>query len=296
MHNFLDSMHLVIILSPGWFEDRAANGTPLETFLEFNDEHFLYYLENDKAVFSEVQNGIATYVSDHLKDIDAPSSMLRLMAYQCISEKSFIHSGLYAFQIDLLNSYCEDKRKRMNDFFLEGKSSKPFTNPWNELNYSPEIKHDALVVNWDSLKDKSISDFQLTCAGNSMGVENDYFNAFMKGKPLRTIKPVKSEDNQEFQDLLLLLSYLKKEHCKTLFVMQPLNPLCYQNLPEMDPLLNEIGTAVEKNGFGYLDLQVSDKSKYTIGMLSDFQHLGEYGWYLVDQKINDYFFQSQNEK
>lgn len=296
MHNFLDSMRLVIILSPGWFIDHASNGTPLETFLEYNDEHFLYYLENDRTIPANVKNEMDAYVANHFNEIDAPSSILRKMAYRHIALKSKVHLGLYAIPIHLLSMYCEDKQKRMDEFFLDGKSPKPFSNPWNELHYLSDVSHECLSVNWDSLMNQSLKDFRLTCTNNAIGVENNYYNQWMKGKPLRIITPVGSEKNQEFQDLVLLLSYLKTENCKPLIVMQPYNPLCFENLPAMDPILTEIREAVKKNGFEYLDLMTMEKKNYKIGMLSDYQHFGDYGWYLVDQKINSYFFQSAHEK
>ncbi|HLG02369.1 MAG TPA: D-alanyl-lipoteichoic acid biosynthesis protein DltD, partial [Bacteroidia bacterium] len=72
-------------------------------------------------------------------------------------------------------------------------------------------------------------------------------------------------------------------------IMQALNPLSYDNLEELDPVLEMAEKEVKAFGFQYLNLHMSDKNDYQPGLLNDFQHLGPYGWLKINREIFNYF-------
>jgi len=148
---------------------------------------------------------------------------------------------------------------------------------------------DIQINNWDSLYTTAVKKFSNESSNNPYAIENSYYNEYMKGKGLRVLKSTDANNNMEFNDLKMLLLLLNKFHCKPLFVMQGLNPLVYQNLNELDPILKKVKEEILKNGFEFLDLHTSDASKYVRGILNDYQHMGEAGWYKVDEKMYNYF-------
>ncbi|HLG02433.1 MAG TPA: D-alanyl-lipoteichoic acid biosynthesis protein DltD, partial [Bacteroidia bacterium] len=148
MRSSLLQMRLVIIISPGWFEGKSAAGTPLQSFLEFNDEHFLYYLASDPLLPANVKTHLKSYVHAHLEKIDSPGALLKSMAYQHESDKSFLHAALFAPFVSLNETYAARKKRVMQDLFVAGCISKSYvrltaTTPQRE-------PFPSLSVNWDS--------------------------------------------------------------------------------------------------------------------------------------------------
>jgi D-alanine transfer protein len=281
-HESLPKAKLVIILSPGWFEGESAKGTPLQTFLEYGDEHILYYIKNDTTIPQKVKDHIYDYVVDHFKDIDSPSSILREIYYQRSAERNKLLFPFYAPFAAMHKKYTDFKKLAMTF-----RSSKAFVKLKCEVNDQPDST--ILHLNWDSLRFAALSGFKARSNNNTWGIDNDYYAQWMKGKEQRVIHAVEEKHNCEFSDFLILLELLKKSGCKPLFVMQPLNPLAFKNLDELDPILNRVEEELKKNGFPLLNLHTTDPSLYIKGTLNDYQHLGEAGWIMVDKGIYDHF-------
>jgi D-alanine transfer protein len=284
MHEYLDSMRLVIILSPGWFEGEYAEGTPLATFLEYNDEHFLYYANvGNAASWKPAQAHVEDYVGREIFEINSASSVLRMMAYNSYARRTPVHRALYAPFIAENRLYCEKKLQIMDSLYG---------------GYTNRHRGDAAgsyscpQVNWDSLEKAALVNFAAQSTNNELGISDTYYDQWMRRKPLHKVKPVAPEKNQELQDLIVLLDMLKHYHCKPLFVMQPLNPLAFSNLEALDPAIARVAQEVTARGFGFCNLYTSDRNVYKKGILSDFQHFGEYGWYKVDRAICSHFFNS----
>ena len=285
-HQDLDKVKLTIILSPGWFEGGATNGTPLETFLEYADEHNLYYIWYDKTIPKEIKDHIYDYVVTHFKEIDSPSSILRAIYYSRSSEKNKLLRPFYAPFTGLYEYYIGIKWNEM----VENKYvDRPFEMTKLAKDTAGVTAEDIQINNWDSLYTTAVKKFSNESSNNPYAIENSYYNEYMKGKGLRVLKSTDANNNMEFNDLKMLLLLLNKFHCKPLFVMQGLNPLVYQNLNELDPILKKVKEEILKNGFEFLDLHTSDASKYVRGILNDYQHMGEAGWYKVDEKMYNYF-------
>ena len=144
-------------------------------------------------------------------------------------------------------------------------------------------------MNWDSLYTDTREKFKSISTNNPYGIENTYYDQWMRGGQPKTIRPVECENNQEYQDFLILLKLLEHFSCQPLFVMQPLNPLVYRNIHEIDPILDSIENKIKEHHFEYLNLHTSDTSKYVKGMMNDYQHMGDYAWYKIDEKTCDCF-------
>jgi D-alanyl-lipoteichoic acid biosynthesis protein DltD len=288
-HNELAGAKLTLILSPGWFEGRSAHGTPLKAFLEYADEHLLYYLFYDDSIPKQIRDHIFDYIVDHYKDIDSPSSILSEIYYSRSAERNKLLLPFYVPFAAMHHQYTVRKRKIMSD---PGISDKPFT--IREL--SSNGRRDTLracVVNWDSLHDDAIKKFQPLCTNNPYGIENNYYDKWMRGNGLKQLDIPGENANQELNDLYVLLGLLKQYKCRPLFVLQPMNALVVSNIKELDPVLDKVRQAIKQNGFELLDLHTSDPEKYVKGTLTDFQHMGEAAWYKVDQKMSEYFLQNK---
>lgn len=287
-HKELKNSKIVIIVSPGWFEGNYAKGTSQESFLEFVDERLLYLLYFDSDIPKESKEYLYDYVAENFKNISAPSAILKLIYYTAESRKSFIHKIIFSPFCSFYQSYCEKKMKVMTDLFYQNKSMMPFTNePYKTSDYRYS---NPLKINWDSLKSSSIEEFKASSNNNLFGIENNYYNKWMKGGVKRNIKPVNENNNVEFNDFVNLLALLKSYNCKTLFVIQPLNPLVYNNMHAIDPTLARVVEEIKKNNFECLNLHTSDETKYVKGIMTDYQHLGNAGWYEVDEKVYNYFY------
>ncbi len=281
-HESLPKAKLVIILSPGWFEGESAKGTPLQTFLEYADEHILYYIKSDTTIPANVKTHIWDYVVDHFKDIDSPSSILREIYYERSAERNKLLLPFYAPFAAMHEKYTDFKK-----LVMTFRSSTAFVKLKCEVNDLPDTVF--LQLDWDSLYTAALSDFKARSTNNTWGIDNDYYEQWMKGKDQRVIHPVEEKHNREFSDFLVLLELLKKSGCEPFFVMQPLNPLVFKNLKELDPVLKRVEEEIKKNGFTLLNLHDPDPAHYEKGMLNDFQHMGEAGWYRVDEGIYEHF-------
>jgi D-alanine transfer protein len=90
----------------------------------------------------------------------------------------------------------------------------------------------------------------------------------------------------------LLIQYCKHAKLQPLFVMQTLNPYAYDSLQKLTPIVEKLNAMVVQNGFTLCNLWVDKKENYTKGTLTDVMHLGQLGWYKVDEAIYDYFFKN----
>ncbi|HXB12140.1 MAG TPA: D-alanyl-lipoteichoic acid biosynthesis protein DltD [Bacteroidia bacterium] len=295
LHNELKDSKIIIILSPGWFEGGYSKGTSLESFLEFVNERFLYLLYFDNEIPAETKNYIYSYVDRNYKDINSPSAILKLMYFTAQSNKSILNRIVFAPYCFFYQMYCEKKQKLMTDLFYKNKSYVPFTEePYKVL---AKTSPDSLNINWDSVRSNAIEAFKTISNNNNLGIENNYYNKYMQKAAPSIVVPVKTKDNTEFKDFVALLRFLKTFNCRPLFVMQPFNPLAFSNMHDIEPIEDSIINELKKNNFPYMNLQVSAKDKYVKGTLNDYQHLGDVGWYQIDQKAYELFVKNKlNEK
>ena len=100
--------------------------------------------------------------------------------------------------------------------------------------------------------------------------------------------------NQEYNDFLVLLEYLETYKIKALFVMQDLNPYAFaNNREEANKLMQIIKSKVLEHNFEYLDMWSNKKEDYEIGTLTDIVHMGELGWVRINQAIINHFMKNK---
>jgi poly-D-alanine transfer protein DltD len=281
-------MRVVIMLSPGWFEE-YSEGTALENFLFSQNDHTLHLMNgmND----SESMRYIDAYVSENINAISHPSSVLSMMAYRHRIHEVPLGEVVYSPLFNYHEHFSAYKADRMQSLWNAGRSNWSYSNTT-----SPDatvIDYHALEFNWDSAISAERKMFLEISNGNDRSVNNEYYEQWLKGKPLHHLKIRPIAEQREFADLKMLLQFLKECGCKPLFVMQPFNPYCMQNLKEFDQTEKEVAKLVTSGGFEYFSLYTSAKKTYQPGTLTDIHHLGEAGWYMINRKINSYFFEDK---
>jgi D-alanine transfer protein len=197
----------------------------------------------------------------------------------------------------LNKSYGSFKKKLMNTFYIENKIGAPFkmiplsdfTNENSVISLPETTKPD-----WDSIFISSKQTQQSKCTNNEIGVENEYYDYWIRGQNLRKIRPVDEKDNREFQDFLMLLKFLQFEKCKPFFVIMPLNPLAHDNLQDLNPTISRIQEELAQKGFAFYNMFDTSKEKYEKEILSDVMHPSNYGWYKIDKAIYEHFIENKN--
>ena len=300
LHEDLSKAKLVFMISPGWFFGTYAAGTSVQSFLEFANEHFLYRIWNDPEVSHEFKDQLADYVVAHFKDIDSPSSILRLIYYSRTGDLNIFKRIVNYPFIAAHKAYTGFKTELMDKLFENGYAAFPYSTEKRTIGKPDNAENiDQLLrdPNWDSLMADALEQFAKQSDNNSFGVENAYFNQHVRdleGK--KHVDPPSIQNSTEFKDLCLLLSLVKHLGGKPLFIIQPLNPLTHDDLHILQPTLNRITEELKKNGFEYYNMYDPEIPNYIKGTLADVMHMGNYGWLKADKKIMEYFFTNKTGK
>jgi D-alanine transfer protein len=257
---------VVVLLSPSWFTGANDNGLTMPKFLEY-----MYSGMMNKLYFqSETEDKYKNLVSDYIqKNITL------------IKDPNFI----YKFPLDTLEDNYLDNEIKKN--LIEAFDSKDI-NPQVVTYVKPKLDYDSLKIEANNIA--------LSTSNNTYGIHNEYYTTYIepeiqKGNfPFSIVVPPELDKNQEYQDFLILLDFLKSYKIKPLFVMQNLNPYVFaKNRDEANDLMLNIKSKVLEHGFEYLDMWSYKKEDYQLGSMTDIVHMGELGWVTVDKKIIDYF-------
>ena len=274
--NLLKEGRIVINLSPVWFEGNyARKGTDIECFLEYNNIYNMQSVLTNTILPKAYKNYYSQYISKKLSSINSPNALVNLLAFQ---DKNKI---LYA-PFNAINQFIYNQQYA-NDWHLQTLQAYQQSIEKTTLRYS----FFKPVVNWDSLYRQAISAFEEQSTNNNLGVENNYYSTWLKGKRLKLIEPV--SNNQEFEDFKMLLQLCVKTNCKPIFTITPINTLCYANPKDIEPIMNDVMTELDTYGFSYLNLFTNNLKRYEKGVLEDIMHPGEYGWYQLDKYMMDEF-------
>jgi D-alanyl-lipoteichoic acid biosynthesis protein DltD len=266
---------IVIILSPSWFESKATKGTPSAIFLEFNSNRFLHQM---------IQNNTSNFYSDYLfkrvsdlyQEFNSPNLELRLMFNKYQASKSVLHQLLYK-PVIMADEQLMELRNMIN----------PFHSLTHQKFKRNTIMPKDITINWDSLFTKSRNQILNNASNNTMGIANEIYPEFEHKKG--HVQPVSITFNQELQDMQVLIKFLNENHAQASFIISPLNPYYFKNLPALNPTIQQIELCLKTNGFKYLNLFESDSTKYDKALLFDVMHLSDFGWYKIDQFIiNNY--------
>lgn len=263
---------IVIILSPGWFESKAALGTTSTVFLEYNSENMLQqWLDNESEEAQYARKRIAEFFSE----FSSPGNALRSHFLKYQANLSPLH---YPANAPLLQSNR-----------LLGSLTKMQSPPLDEAKFKHELNRPpSVTANWDSLFSASKAETRLNSGNNSFGINNDYFSGYI-GNKRGKIQPVPEALHTELKDFRYLLKYISRKKLNVCFVISPLNALYYRNLESLDPVMSLIEKEIQQAEIPLFNLFTSETKKYEKEILSDVMHLSDYGWYKTNQFIIENF-------
>lgn len=287
----LTNARVVIFLSPGWF-DGYSDGTSAELFLLYNNRRTLGYILEDDSIPEEFKNYIGKYVNRHFSSINAPDETLLSFYYsgkQTNSVNKIATAPFAAF-----HRFCLDKR---NDLYREAYADHGVADPnqyvpTNELTpwryVNDEFRFHAM--DWNKLGQKELAAFNLSSSRNTAGVENDYYDAWVRGRAFKPLKNLSLEESTEYQDFLMLMNLLHYYKADAYFIIQGLNPYVLTSSGNLDHTITAIESEIEERNYKYYNMFTSSKEKYVKGTLNDIMHTGEYGWLKIDSAIVHHYF------
>lgn len=275
----LQDAKITIILSPGWFEKQYANGTSLTSFFEFCPPNYLYQIYRDSSLDATTRRHIERYIYRHFDKITKPDAVMRAMG----KKKDLPLQAMFNYPF-LLADDAEISCQAQRDMYLgsqqrlmqqlAGSQAQPY-------------HFDQRIVNWDSLFAASEANFANISNNNTIGVENSYYESWLKDRPKKRVEAVPLPDNQEYQDLEALVHFLSANGVKPAFVIMPLNPLAHENLSTLDPTMTAVAGLLRKHGYPLLDMYHDNSTHYRKGVLEDIMHPYDLGWYQIDRFILD---------
>jgi D-alanine transfer protein len=270
----LDQARLAILVSPGWFGGNSARrGTALEAFLEYQPTPSFYRVYR-RLQRRDVQAVPYTdYLLDHERELTGAQPIVQLMTQEAGAGVRLLHwfnLPWVRYRADLVADTMLEVPK------LSGKDR----GPWSMPQFTPE--------EWADRYRSGIADQMKLCTNNSLYVNDAYYSTYLQ-HGLKEVHPVPFAENRELRDLASLLDFLEHEKAQPFFIIQPLNPYAYSNLPEMTPTMDSVRNMIAQHGFKFLDMWTDDTARYTPGTLTDVQHLGPLGWYRVDSALTTYF-------
>ena len=189
---------------------------------------------------------------------------------------------------DLKSDYLDNKFKQI---IIENFDSKD-NNPKNIDYKNPNLDYESL-----KLEAKSIT---IPPKNNNYGINDEYYDRYIVKQikkdnfPFGVIVSPDINQNQEYNDFLVLLEYLETYKIKALFVMQDLNPYAFaNNREEANKLMQIIKSKVLEHNFEYLDMWSNKREDYEIGTLTDIVHMGELGWVRINRAIINHFMKNK---
>ncbi|HRH62793.1 MAG TPA: D-alanyl-lipoteichoic acid biosynthesis protein DltD [Bacteroidia bacterium] len=264
----LQNTPIVIILSPGWFESKAAKGTSSALFLEFNSENFL-----QKTKTAQVEDEFKSYLNARIAsmypEFSSPHLQLKRMYFEHQCSKSLLHALFFKPLLFITNQFI--KLKKINPSDTATKISEKEAMPPH-------------AIAWDSLLQTSKQEVEKAVTNNELGIADDYYSEYIHGKTGK-IQAVETSHNQELQDCKMLIKLLKSKHAHASFIISPLNALYYKNCNSLSPVVSDLENELTAANFPYLNLFEGDAKKYDKALLHDVMHLSDYGWYKVDKFI-----------
>lgn len=277
----LKDAKITIILSPGWFEKQYASGTSLKSFFEFCPPDYLYQIYRDTSIDAGTRQHIEHYIYTNYDKISKPDAVLRAMG----KKKELPLNAIFNYPFQKTDD-VEISIQEQRDFYLVAQHA--IVNQLSAATVSPYIFRNR-TVNWDSLFQASKENFVHISNTNDIGVENSYYESWLKGRPKKKVEAVALDKNQEYKDFLALIHFLKENQVKPIFVIMPLNPLAHENLDVLSPTIQAVALHLKENNFKTLNMYDSNASSYQKGLLEDIMHPYDLGWYQIDRFILEHY-------
>jgi D-alanine transfer protein len=184
--------------------------------------------------------------------------------------------------------------------YFDNKIKEIIINSFDNTNQE-SIQYQNPGLDYEKLKNEA-NKIAVVSNNNSFGIQNEYYTKFIEPSiqngtfPFSIIIPSNLNQNQEYQDFLLLLELLQSYQIKPFFVIEDLHPDIFsKNRDEMTQLIVSIKSKLEEYEYEYFDMWSYEKKEYEIGTLTDMVHIGELGWLKINQKIIDYFMPQRRD-
>lgn len=253
---------VVIILSPSWFAGHdAVAGTPAEIWLKYNSPAMLQRISRDSSASEKAY--FAERFAALFYDFNRPDPEHRKLFYN--------------YQVNR-NPFCKALYTPLGQalpFFTDGMSA-PVAAATAPYKRSP-IQTDQVHLNWDSLYEAAKVRARAAATNNTMGVNNEYYDQFVKGRRGEFF-PVPRSQNREMDDFHALLRLMQRRGVNASFIILPVNLLYFKNPEALQPGVDELTTAIGKTGFPCYNMFDTDRTHFEKEMLTDVMHPGEYGW------------------
>lgn len=262
---------VVIILSPGWFEGKYAAGTTAPVYMNYVSPWMLQKMMYDSS--AHCRRYVTKRFASLYPDITSPAPIHRDMyLLNCSNRDRF--SAAYCSPLRVLNAF------RFYDvpftYLVPGKHA---------LQYQRQpFRTDTVSMNWDSLLQTARTNAFAGITTNSIGINDDYYNQFVKGKTSK-VHPVPRSSNTELDDFHELVKLLKDRNVNASFIIMPMHPHYYTNLHELLPVMDEITTTLAEAKLPVYNMFVTDTAAYDKALLTDVMHPGDYGWYKMSRFI-----------
>lgn len=261
----LNGANVCVVLSPGWFE---TEGTNIEAFLEFVRPEFIRSIIHNPSIPKSNKLHLAKYVHDHFGDINDPSKELIYLNGMHIYENNPLIPNTF-------HGYSLQKIKNVRYEVTSAQWAKP--------------SH-RKPVDWNATKKRLQQEFLRSCTNNSIYVDSAYYATYLvKDGTYKKSKTDPIELGAEFDDFKLVVEILKRHKCNATFILQPLNPYHFEGLNEFDQVRAQIKSELNKAGFPFLDLFVTDKKEYTPGLLKDIMHPSDRGWMDMNAFLTEHY-------
>jgi len=277
MNAYLENSNVCIIISPGWFESKAAKGTTLPLFLEYSNDRFTRSIVGSGNLPDNVVNHIYSYVSRQIPGINSSTATLRLMHNEVQANHNFVSSAFYR-PFSKINSWLAGLQLELSEKLVGEKYATikftlaPMRTGSTSKNYSATIDN----INWENLFSTAEEESKKSVTTNNLGIHDEYYRQYANRRG--HIQYVNLENNQEYKDFTVLLQLLKHFNSNASFVIQPLNPFYYDDIDKIDELMHLVEEDIRSNGFDCLNMLQADTTKYNKAMLRDIMHMDHYGW------------------
>lgn len=281
--NNIKNKKVVFIISPQWFNSKGLE--PVDFNMNFSELQFYSFMFNkdiDKSLKLRL-----TERMDYLLTEGQNVGHIKTYCYLYSKNNIFTNTVFYALQPYYKFKYyilsIKDKM-RTYDVLKQYK---------NYTNVSPGSQKD---FNWDEEKQKAGEAGKLASNSNQFGIENGYYNTYIKDK-IETLKGGYKDQSYlkspEYEDLKFLLDLCKAQNIKPLFISVPVHGKWY-DYEEFDKNDRTEYYKKVKDLISSYNFEIADFSKYEYEdyFLKDIMHLGWKGWVYVDEAVNKYYNQN----
>lgn len=144
-------------------------------------------------------------------------------------------------------------------------------------------------ADWPRLLEEARATGRLLSSANPYAVRNQYYRTHLSLVPDPTHQEFARGDPlaaHEFTDLSQLMEYLAQKQVRAFFIMQPLNSKLVLDTERFIPTVRSIMAMCRRYGMACMNMY---PLRPVPGIFNDDMHLGELGWALADQAIDEHF-------